>query len=142
MAKISFINSQHNYVLKNKNVIKKWIIWTIEKEKKCLKSLNIVFCSEKEMHDLNLKYLNHDTRTDVITFDYTNGKEIEGEICINVEMVKENSKKYSVDFKFEMQRVIIHGVLHLLGYKDKSKKDKGIMKSKEDFYLTQIPEIQ
>lgn len=85
---------------------------------------------------MNLGYLNHDTYTDIITFDYTENDIISGDIFISIDRVKDNAKKFSTIFENELSRVIIHGVLHLIGYKDKSAQEKHLMRSKEDFYLT------
>jgi rRNA maturation RNase YbeY len=106
------------------------------KEKATLTSLNYVFCSDEYLRGLNIQYLNHTTFTDIITFNYGSPKAIEGEIYISVDRIKENAEKFGVDFNSELRRVIIHGVLHLIGYKDKSKTEKSLMRKKEDTYLS------
>jgi len=132
---ISF-NSNIDFKLKNKIKLKKWINNVIEKEGKKLKFVNFMFCDDKEMVEKNINYLNHMTYTDILTFDYTENNIISGDIIISIDRIKENAKTYNVTFKKELTRVIIHGILHLIGYKDKSKKEKKIMREKEDFYLS------
>ncbi len=129
-------NSNIDFKLKNKIKLKKWINNVIEKEGKKLKFVNFMFCDDKEMVEKNINYLNHMTYTDILTFDYTENNIISGDIIISIDRIKENAKTYNVTFKKELTRVIIHGILHLIGYKDKSKKEKKIMREKEDFYLS------
>ena len=100
-----------------------------------MKDLSFVFCDDMDLLDKNSKYLNLDTLTDILTFDYSENNNISGDIYISIDRVKENAKTYKVTFENELNRVMIHGVLHLLGYKDESEKEKGIIRAKEDFYL-------
>ena len=132
---ISFFNHDISFTLKNKTAIKKWLIISSQKEKFILTELNFIFCSDEFLHNMNVEYLHHDTYTDVITFDYTEKKNISGEIFISVDRVKENALKYKTSFDDELRRVMIHGLLHLMGYDDKAKAAKLRMKAKEDFYL-------
>jgi|TARA_B100001142_G_scaffold323392_1_gene373374 rRNA maturation RNase YbeY len=132
---ISF-NSNIDFKLKNKVKLKKWINNVIEKEGKKLNFVNFIFCDDNEMLEKNISYLNHMTYTDILTFDYTENNIISGDIIISIDRITENAKTYNVTFKKELKRVIIHGILHLIGYKDKSKKEKKIMREKEDFYLS------
>jgi len=132
---ISF-NSNIDFKLKNKVKLKKWINNIIEKEGKKLNFVNFIFCDDNEMLEKNISYLNHMTYTDILTFDYTENNIISGDIIISIDRITENAKTYNVTFKKELKRVIIHGILHLIGYKDKSKKEKKIMREKEDFYLS------
>lgn len=97
-----------------------------------LGNLNFVFCGDEFLLDINQRYLNHDTYTDIITFDYTQGRVIGGDVFISVDRVQENALKYEVDFYIELQRVMVHGLLHLLGFKDKSENDSKVMRLKED----------
>lgn len=115
-----------------------WIISAITQENFTLGELNYIFCNDEYLHKINIQYLNHDTLTDVISFDYTEGKCISGDIYISVERVKENATNYDVSFDSELCRVMLHGVLHFCGYDDKSEKEKEAMRSKEDFYLKQL----
>lgn len=116
--------------------LRAWINQTIENEKHQLIELNFIFCSDDYLLKINQQYLDHDTYTDIITFDNgdTTG-EIYGDIFISIDRVKENAKSFKTTLTNELHRVIIHGTLHLLGYKDKSKAEKDLMTKKEDFYL-------
>lgn len=112
-------------------------------EKGHIGSINFIFCSDEYLFQLNQKYLKHDTYTDIITFDSSvEETEISGDIFISLERVKENSKQFSGSFVKELHRVMIHGILHLLGYKDKSPKDKEAMSGKEDYYLSLLPDFK
>ncbi len=132
---ISFQNQSIEFKLSEKIKIKGWIKTIIASEKKEMGNLNFVFTSDEEILKTNVQYLKHNTYTDIITFDYCEGKKINGDIIISVERVKENADKFKTDFETEIKRVIIHGVLHLCGYKDKSEKDAKIMRGKENAAL-------
>jgi rRNA maturation RNase YbeY len=124
---------------KFKPIWRKWIQSIIENEGFKLINVNYVFCSEDFLHQINLQYLNHDTHTDIITFDLSDDKsEIEGEIYISIPMVTENAQKFKTDFETELARVVAHGVLHLCGYLDKKKEDILVMRAKEQFYMDQL----
>lgn len=111
-------------------------------EKKTIGSINFIFCTDAYLHEMNVKYLNHDTYTDVITFDYTeNPPEISGDIFISSERVRENAKQFGTTFVMELHRVMIHGLLHLAGFDDKTAREQQQMRSKEDYYLSLQPEI-
>ena len=125
-----------DFTLDKSSEISEWILNTISLEKFTLGELNYIFCDDTYLLDINKKYLNHDTFTDIISFDYTLGKQINGDIYISIDRIKENSKLYNTSFNNELLRVMIHGVLHYLGYKDKTDADKKIMRSKEDYYLS------
>lgn len=112
-----------------------WIKGVIASEGKRVGDISFIFCSDEYLLDVNRKYLNHDYYTDIITFDDVDGSVINGDIFISVDSVAENAKEFGTSFENEMHRIIVHGVLHLLGYKDKRKKDKLLMTEKEDFYL-------
>ena len=114
----------------------KWVKKIILKEKKIVGDIVFVFCNDKYMLEKNIKFLNHDTLTDVITFDYCKGEIISGDIIISIDRVKENATIFNVSFSNELERVMAHGLLHLLGYKDKNKKDALIMREKENFYIS------
>ena len=129
-------NYETDFTLDNSSKISEWILNTISLEKFTLGELNYIFCDDIYLLDINKKYLNHDTFTDIISFDYTLGKQINGDIYISIDRIKENSKFYNTSFNNELLRVMIHGVLHYLGYKDKTDADKKIMRSKEDYYLS------
>lgn len=120
----------------NFNKTKDWIIQVIKFEKKQLGDLEYVFCSDDYLHQINVKHLKHNTLTDIITFDYCVDDIIHGEIFISTERVAENAKNFIKTFDNELKRVIIHGVLHLIGYNDKTAEESKQMRAKEDFYLT------
>ena len=109
-----------------------WISRVVASEEGSLAQLNYIFCSDQYLLQLNRKHLNHDTLTDILTFDYSERKHIGGDIFISVERVAENAAKFTVTMENELLRVMVHGVLHLLGYSDKSEVDKIVMRRKED----------
>jgi rRNA maturation RNase YbeY len=100
-----------------------------------------VFCDDEYLHRLNVQYLNHNTLTDIISFDYSIGKTISGDIFISVERVEDNAKDFDVDFNTELHRVIIHGILHYCGFKDKTEDDAKLMRAKEDEALLILNEM-
>jgi len=136
MSKINFFTEDTNYTLKGKTAIRKWITETIIKEGYGLNELNFIFCSDEYLLRVNQDFLQHDYYTDVITFDNSEElKMILGDIFISIDRVKDNAKQNKVSTHDELCRIIIHGTLHLLGYRDKTKKAKLEMTAKEDFYL-------
>jgi probable rRNA maturation factor len=132
---VSFQNQEIEFKLSEKAKIRTWIKTIIESEKKRLGEINFVFTTDEEILKTNIQFLKHNTYTDIITFDYCEGKTISGDIIISIERVRENAKKFDVGFENELKRVIIHGALHLCGYKDKSEKDAVLMRSKENAAL-------
>ena len=128
--------SETKFSLKHKLAYKKWIKETIENEGKKCGNINYVFYDDEEVLKINKQFLNHDFYTDIITFDYTEGETVSGDIVISIERVGENAKTYNVDFQSELNRVIIHGILHLCGYKDKKRDEEKLMRSKEEFYMS------
>ncbi len=132
---ITFQEQNIKFKLKGGPKIKTWIKKIIELEKKQLGQLNFVFTSDEELLKVNQQFLKHNTYTDIITFDYCEGKKINGDIIISIERVGENATKLETEFDEEIKRVIIHGVLHLCGYKDKSKADSELMRKKENWAL-------
>ena len=115
-----------------------WINKTISNEKKKTGEISFVFCGDDYLLDINRQYLDHDYYTDIITFDYVENGLISGDIFISIDRVKENAMKYDVSLLNELNRIMIHGVLHLVGYKDKAKEEKELMTSKEDYYLKEF----
>lgn len=103
--------------------------------------INYIFCDDEYLLKINLEYLNHDTLTDIITFDYVEKGVLSGDIYISIERVRENSEIFSVPFEQELHRVLAHGVLHLCGYKDKSDEDAAVMRKKEDFAIQLFSEV-
>lgn len=134
-AGISFYTEDIEFNDYNEGKISDWLTEVSKSEGSVIKFLNIIFCSDNYLHQLNVQYLNHDTLTDVITFPYDEGDEISGDIFISTERVLENSRHLGVSFKDELHRVMVHGLLHLLGYGDKTEKDEKEMREKEDYYL-------
>lgn len=142
-----YFHSQNiSFTLKKKNSLRQWFQAVSLKEKTELKEVNFIFCNDEYLLQLNKTFLNHNTYTDIITFDYSEKKtpllkskeillSLSGDIYISIERIKENARKFNTGFKNELHRVMVHGILHLIGYKDKSKKDKLLMTQKENFYL-------
>lgn len=135
MSTISFIAEQINFSMPNKMVVKKWIKETILNEQKRVGEISIVFCSDEYLLKVNIEYLKHDFYTDIITFDYCEKDLVSGDLMISVDRVKENAIEQKTLLVDELHRVIIHGVLHLLGYHDKKKEDVILMREKENYYL-------
>jgi rRNA maturation RNase YbeY len=128
---ISF-NYENNFELPNESQIANWISRVILSESKKEGEINYIFCNDDYLLNLNEQYLDHDTLTDIISFDYSIGNEIHGDIFISTERVKENAIDFNVAFEEELQRVLVHGVLHYCGYKDKTEDDEQLMRDKED----------
>jgi len=135
---IQFFTEDLVYTLKHKTKIRTWLLQTITSEGYELSELNFILCSDEYLLGINQQYLNHDTYTDVITFDNSDiAKTIVGDIFISLERIQENAKDFKGTTYDELCRIMVHGTLHLLGYKDKSKVDKALMTQKEDHYLAQ-----
>ncbi|MEZ0007444.1 putative rRNA maturation factor [Flavobacterium sp. 28YEA47A] len=128
---ISF-NYETEFELPNENEIEKWLSDIIVSEFKKEGEINYIFCDDEYLHEINVKYLDHDTLTDIISFDYSIGNELHGDIFVSVERVADNAKDFNVSFDEELKRVLVHGILHFAGYKDKSETDELLMRSKED----------
>ena len=124
--------SKTNFNLKDKVSYSKWVKAVIESEGKDVGDLNYIFCSDDDLLYMNQRYLDHDTFTDIITFDYSEDDLISAEIYISIDRVKENAKDFKVKFKNELRRVIVHGVLHCCGYSDSSKELKAEMRALEN----------
>lgn len=131
---ISF-NYETNFLLTNESLIANWISDVIAVENCKEGEINYVFCNDTYLHKLNMEFLQHDTLTDIISFDNSVGKELHGEIYISIDRVKENATEFQVSLEDELNRVIVHGVLHLCGYDDKSEEEAFRMRQKENFYL-------
>lgn len=134
-SKISF-QSVGTFSLKTETAVTKCVKALVKQELREIGDITFVFCDDNYLHKINLEFLDHDTYTDIITFDYSVGNELISEIYISTDRVEENAKKYSQTFENEIHRVMIHGVLHLCGYKDKLAEDKQIMRDKENHYLS------
>lgn len=141
MRLIHFFSEDTHYNLKNKTLCRQWLAEVVKNEKQQLKNINYIFCSDTYLHKVNVEYLNHDTFTDVITFPYSEyPKAIESDIFISVDRCKANAESFGIKYTKEVHRVMVHGLLHLLGYNDKTKKQKIEMSAKEDYYLSLRPE--
>ncbi|GGA68553.1 endoribonuclease YbeY [Flavobacterium palustre] len=125
-------NYENDFNLDNEEAIAAWLSAVIVSEKKNEGEINYIFCDDDYLHKINLEYLNHDTLTDIISFDYTVGNELNGDIFVSVERVQDNANDFNVSFEEELKRVLVHGVLHYCGYKDKGEEDERLMRLKED----------
>ena len=125
---------QTTFTLKNRMVLKQWIKNTIEANNKEMGDISYIFCSDDQLLDINKEFLNHDYYTDIITFDYCEGEKLSGDLFISVDSVRENAIEYGAEFKDELNRVIVHGLLHLIGYDDHCDEDIAQMRAKENYY--------
>jgi rRNA maturation RNase YbeY len=128
---ISF-NYEIEFELQDEAKYEEWIAEVIDSEDKSEGEVNYIFCDDEYLHKMNVEFLDHDTLTDVISFDYTLGSLISGDIFISVERVRDNAADFKVDFDDELRRVMAHGILHYCGYKDKTEEDSQLMRVKED----------
>ena len=128
----SFFNETPFIFPYNKNSVKRWVKSVAKSEGKEAGNINYIFCDDEYLHKINVEYLQHDTLTDIITFDYTEETVLHSDIYISVERVKENAEIFKVPFQRELLRVLAHGLLHLCGYKDKTSKDSALMRQKEE----------
>ncbi|MGM5630188.1 rRNA maturation RNase YbeY [Apibacter raozihei] len=127
--------SNNNFKLKEKLKRKKWLKQAIINENKKVGDINYIFCSDEQLLDINIKYLQHNYYTDIITFDYRENDLISGDIYISTDRIQENAENLNESFEDELNRVLIHGVLHIIGYKDKSTDDSLLMRTKENYYI-------
>lgn len=125
-------NYESDFQLENEDVFSEWIEQVVLSEEKILGEVNYIFCDDEYLHKINVEYLDHDTLTDIISFDYSEGNLVQGDIFISIERVADNASDYDVPFNVELKRVMIHGILHYCGYKDKSDSDEKLMRTKED----------
>ncbi len=127
-----YFNYEGDFTLDNEEQVADWIERIIESEDKELGEISYIFCDDEYLHKINVEYLDHDTLTDIISFDYTEGDVISGDIFISIERVQDNANDFNVPFETELKRVLAHGVLHYCGYKDKSEADEQLMRAKEE----------
>nr|WP_315170535.1 rRNA maturation RNase YbeY [uncultured Flavobacterium sp.] len=125
-------NYESEFTLDNELMYSDWLSRVIVSENKKEGEINYIFCDDDYLHNINVEYLNHDTLTDIISFDYSLGNELNGDIFISIERVQDNALDFNVPFGEELKRVMVHGILHYCGYKDKSDKDELLMRQKED----------
>lgn len=134
---VSYFTEDITFPFKLKRLTSKWLKFVAHSEARRLGDISIIFCSDQYILDVNRKYLNHDYYTDIITFDYCEGDLLSGDLFISIDSVHENAAFYGTAFENELNRVIVHGVLHLIGYDDHTEEEIAQMRSKEDFYLLQ-----
>lgn len=134
---ISF-NYETDFKLDDETKVSKWISNTISNENYNEGEINYIFCDDDYLHKLNVQFLEHDTLTDIISFDYSVGKELHGDIYISIERVADNAKDFEVEVSEELNRVMIHGILHYCGFKDKTDDDAKLMRDKENYYLAAL----
>jgi len=128
---ISF-NYELDFTLENEQAFQDWLSEVITSENKTEGEINYIFCDDEYLLEINQQYLDHDTLTDIISFDYSIGNDLHGDIFISIERVRENALDFNVSFLEELKRVMVHGVLHYCGYKDKTKNDEKLMREKEE----------
>lgn len=138
---IRYFSEDIRFDFKGKSLNNKWLKFVAESEVRRLGDINIIFCSDNYILDVNLKYLQHDYFTDIITFDYCEGSVLSGDLFISIDSVRDNADFYGTEFTDELNRVIVHGLLHLIGYDDHSDSEQKLMRSKEDYYLSQRPMV-
>lgn len=127
---------ENKFTLKNRRAIKLWLDQVAKNEKKSIEGVNYIFCDDDYLLEKNIKYLKHNTLTDIISFDYSQGDALLGDVFISTERVSENAITLGVEETKELHRVMVHGLLHYCGYKDKTLKEKELMRMKEDYYLS------
>lgn len=133
---VSYFAEDTAFAFKEKRLTSRWLKFVAQSEAKRLGDIAIIFCSDNYILDVNIKYLQHDYYTDIITFDYCEGDKLSGDLFISIDSVRENASFYSSSFPDELNRVIVHGLLHLIGYDDHSEEDIAVMRSKENYYLS------
>ena len=137
---ISF-NYETDFKLENETRFADWLSGVIRSENAEEGEINYIFCTDEYLLDINVEFLKHDTYTDIISFDYSVGKQLHGDIFISVERVTENAETFGVDFQMELRRVMVHGILHYCGYKDKTPNEQLEMRNKENYYMASFSEI-
>lgn len=138
---IRYFTEDIDFAFKCKSVHSAWLKAVSEEEGRRLGQISVIFCSDPYLLEINRKYLGHDYYTDIITFDYSEGDTISGDLFISVDTVRSNAEYYSADFKDELDRVIVHGVLHLIGYDDHTDEQSAEMRARENHYLERRPEF-
>lgn len=137
---ILFFYEDTHFKLTHLGILRAWLYYVAKCEDQFIQSINFIFCSDAYLLEMNQSYLDHHDLTDIITFDNSENKKIMGDIFISIDRAKDNSNQLSVNLDNEVHRLMVHGLLHLLGYKDKNKKDKILMTEKEDYYLSLLTE--
>jgi len=138
---VSYFIEDCKFAFKEKRLTSRWLKFVAESEAKRLGDISVIFCSDNYILDVNIKYLKHDYYTDIITFDYCEGNRLSGDLFISIDSVRENAAFYGTEFADELNRVIVHGVLHLIGYDDHTEEDIAVMRAKENYYLSQRTKV-
>ena len=138
---VKFFSEVISYTLKKKKQTTTWINNSIREENRISGELNIIFTSDKYLLGINKQYLKHNYFTDIVTFNYCENDIISGDIFISIETVKNNSARFDVNYTTELKRVIIHGILHLIGYDDQNDEEKAIIRQKENYYLERLKNL-
>ena len=133
---VSFYFEDTKFVFRQKTLTRKWLKLVAESEICRLGDISVIFCSDNYILDINRKYLGHDYFTDIITFDYREGDRLSGDLFISVDSVGENAVEYGTEFNEELNRVIVHGLLHIIGYDDHTEEETAVMRAKENYYLS------
>lgn len=133
---ISYYFEDTSFVFKVKTLNNRWLKLVAESEIRRIGQISIIFCSDNYILDVNQRYLQHDYFTDIITFDYCEGDRLSGDLFISVDSVRENAAEYGTEFNDELNRVMVHGILHLIGYDDHCDEDNAQMRAKENYYLS------
>ena len=132
---VRYFNEDIKFSLKARILNNKWLRMVAESEIKKIGDIAIIFCSDNYILDVNMRYLQHDYFTDIITFDYCEGSRLSGDLFISIDSVRENAIQYGAEFEEELCRVMVHGLLHLIGYDDHTEEDQKVMRQKENYYL-------
>ena len=132
---VSYFTEDTSFAFKEKRLTSRWLKLVAESEIRRLGDISVIFCSDNYILDVNMKYLQHDYFTDIITFDYCEKDVLSGDLFISIDSVRENARFYGTEFADELNRVMVHGLLHLIGYDDHSEADIAVMRQKENYYL-------
>ena len=138
---VSYFTEDIAFPFKEKRLTSRWLKFVAESEAKLLGDISVIFCSDNYILGVNIKYLKNDYYTDIITFDYCEGNRLSGDLFISIDSVRENAAFYGTEFADELNRVIVHGVLHLIGYDDHTEEDIAVMRAKENYYLSQRTKV-
>jgi len=133
---ISYYKEDTDFLFKGKNLNNRWLRMVAGSEIRRIGDISIIFCSDNYILDVNMRYLQHDYFTDIITFDYCEGDKLSGDLFISVDSVRENALYYGTEFADELNRVMVHGLLHLIGYDDHTEEEQKVMREKENYYLS------
>lgn len=131
-----FFTEDRNYRLTQKSLVREWLQQAVDDHQRSVREINYIFCSDHYLHSINKRFLRHDTFTDIITFDYAESAVIRADVYISVDRARENAITYNVSVIDEIHRLLIHGLLHLVGYADKTKDEQAVMRTKEEYYLS------